>query len=112
VNLTVFAICIELLGLHHLIAATLAFTVAVTNNFVWNRFWTFKVRSGHAGFQAARFFTVSIATFVVQASVLQLLVAVAGLPELLSQATSVAAAMPLNFIGNKMWSFALEPRRD
>ena len=112
VNLTVFAVCVELLGFHHLLAATIAFVVAVTNNFGWNRYWTFRAQAGHAGFQAARFFAVSIAAFLVQASVLELLVSVAGLPELAAQATSVAAAMPLNFIGNKMWSFAIELRRD
>jgi putative flippase GtrA len=108
VNLTVFAVCVEALGLHHLIAATIAFLVAVTNNFTWNRYWTFRARQGHAGFQAARFFTVSIAAFLVAASILELLVSVVGVPELPAQAVSIIAATPLNFIGNKMWSFSLE----
>jgi putative flippase GtrA len=112
VNLSVFALCFELLGLHHLIAATAAFVVAVTNNFWWNRHWTFKARRGHAGFQAARFFTVSVAAFLFAASVLELLVSVASVPELAAQALSIIAATPLNFIGNKMWSFSIELRHD
>ena len=108
VNLTVFAVCVQVFDLHHLVAATVAFVVAVTNNFAWNRYWTFRVRRGRAGFQAARFFTVSIGAFLFAACVLELLVSVVGLPELLSQAISIAAATPLNFIGNKMWSFSLE----
>jgi putative flippase GtrA len=108
VNLVVFGICVELLDLHHLIAATAAFCVAVTNNFWWNRRWTFRARGGHAGFQAARFFTVSVAAFLVAAAILELLVSGVGLPELPSQAISIVAATPLNFIGNKMWSFAIE----
>jgi putative flippase GtrA len=32
---------------------------------------------------------------------------VVGVPALPAQAASVVAATPLNFIGNKMWSFAL-----
>src|SRR5215210_9464800 len=103
VNLCVFAVCFEAFGLHHLVAATAAFAVAVANNFWWNRHWTFKARGGHAGFQAARFFTVSIIAFLFAASVLELLVS-AGMPELAAQAISIAAATPLNFIGNKMWS--------
>jgi putative flippase GtrA len=43
---------------------------------------------------------------------LELLVSVAELPELPAQAISIVLAMPLNFIGNKMWSFALEFARD
>ena len=112
VNLSVFALCFEVLGLHYLLAATAAFLVAVTNNFWWNRHWTFKVRSGRAHFQAARFLTVSVAAFLVAAGVLELLVSVAGLPELASQAISIVAATPLNFIGNKMWSFQLELQRE
>jgi putative flippase GtrA len=112
VNLCVFALCVEVLELHHLVAATLAFVVAVTNNFWWNRHWTFQAHDGHAGFQAARFFTVSIAAFVFAATVLELLVSVAELPEIAAQAIAIAAATPLNFVGNKMWTFALELARD
>jgi putative flippase GtrA len=112
VNLSVFALCVEAIGLHHLIGATVAFVVAVTNNFWWNRHWTFKARRGHAGFQAARFFTVSVAAFLFAATVLQLLVGVANLPEVPSQAIAIVAATPLNFIGNKMWSFRIELSRD
>ena len=112
VNLCVFALCVEVLGLHHLVAATLAFVVAVTNNFWWNRHWTFRAHGGHAGFQAARFFTVSIAAFVFAATVLELLVSVAEVPEIAAQAIAIAAATPLNFVGNKMWTFALELARD
>jgi putative flippase GtrA len=112
VNLCVFALCVEVVGLHHLVGATIAFVVAVMNNFWWNRHWTFRAGQGHAGFQAARFFTVSVAAFLFAASVLELLVSVAELPELPSQAIAVVAATPLNFLGNKMWSFRIELSRD
>ncbi len=112
VNLCVFALGVEVLGLHHLVAATLAFVVAVTNNFWWNRHWTFRAHGGHAGFQAARFFTVSIAAFLFAATVLELLVSVAEVPEIAAQAIAIAAATPLNFVGNKMWTFAVELARD
>jgi putative flippase GtrA len=112
VNLCVFALCVEVLGLHHLIGATLAFVVAVLNNFWWNRHWTFNAGQGHAGFQAARFFIVSVAAFLFAATVLELLVSVVELPELPSQAIAIVAATPLNFIGNKMWSFRIELSRD
>ena len=112
VNLSVFALCVEVIGLHHLVAATAAFVVAVMNNFWWNRHWTFRAGQGHAGFQAARFFIVSVAAFLFAASVLELLVSVAELPELPSQAIAIVAATPLNFIGNKMWSFRIELSRD
>jgi putative flippase GtrA len=112
VNLCVFAFAVKVLDVHHLVAATLAFGVAVTNNFWWNRHWTFGARTGPAHFQAARFFAVSVAAFVFAAAMLELLVSVGGLPDLAAQAISIAAATPLNFVGNKMWSFAVELRRE
>lgn len=106
VNLTAFTIAVVALDVHHLAAASLAFTLAVTNNFWWNRHWTFGARAGHPGFQAARFVGVSVSAFLFAATVLELLVTVGGVPKVAAQAASIAAATPLNFIGNKMWSFA------
>jgi dolichol-phosphate mannosyltransferase len=107
VNLAVFTFSLKVIGVHHLAAATIAFGVAVTNNFWWNRHWTFAAGQGHAGFQAARFFAVSVGAFLIQVTILELLISQAGLPKVLSQAISLAAATPFNFIGNKMWSFRL-----
>jgi putative flippase GtrA len=110
VNLCVFAACVGLFSMHHLAAATCAFVVAVANNFWWNRHWTFGAADGHAGFQAARFFAVSVGAFLFAATVLELLVR-GGVAELPAQAISIVAATPLNFLGNKMWSFARSRRR-
>jgi dolichol-phosphate mannosyltransferase len=116
VNLVVFAILTgsglffrdgsDGLGVHYIPAAIIAFCVAVTNNFLWNRHWTFDAKHGHAGFQAMRFFTVSVLALGINLVVLELLVQVAGLGELTSQALAVAFAMPFNFVGNKIWTFA------
>lgn len=104
-NLAVFATLVGPGDVHHIPAAMGSFCVAVTSNFLWNRHWTFAAGDGHAGFQAARFFTVSIGALAVNLAVLSMLVDVAGAPALLSQAAAVAAAMPSNFVGNKLWTF-------
>jgi dolichol-phosphate mannosyltransferase len=104
VNLAVFAVLNGPLDIHYIAAAILAFCVAVTNNFWWNRHWTFDAKHGHAGFQAARFFTVSVLALVINLIALKLLVN-GGVTELPAQAIAVAIAMPFNFIGNKLWTF-------
>jgi putative flippase GtrA len=111
VNLFVFWLAYHRLGLHYLSSATIAFVFAVINNFWWNRHWTFGARGGHAGFQAARFFAVSVLAFFFALGVLELLVTQAGLPKLAAQAISIVVATPLNFVGNKMWSFSRTVRR-
>ena len=105
VNLAVFAVLVGPLELHHLVAAVLAFCVAVLNNFWWNRHWTFDARHAHAGFQAARFFTVSVFALGINLVALELLVR-SGMNDLPAQAIAVAIAMPFNFVGNKLWTFA------
>jgi putative flippase GtrA len=107
VNLIAFALLTELGDLHHIPAAVGAFLVAVTNNFVWNRLWTFRVEAPgrHPAHQGARFLVVSVVGLGVNLAVLEALVTGLDLGELLSQAIAVAVAMPVNFIGNKLWTF-------
>src|SRR5205085_5297389 len=108
VNVSVFFVVNHLMGVHHIAAATVALVVALFNNFWWNRHWTFGdhgAREHHAGFQAARFFAVSIAAFLVALGILQVLVDNTSVPTIIAQAISIVAATPLNFIGNQMWTF-------
>jgi putative flippase GtrA len=106
INLGVFAFLSSNLGVHHLIAAVGAFVVAVSSNFFWNRHWTFAAGDGHAGFQAARFFAVSVAALLINLVVLEALVGGTSMGDLTAQAIAVAVAMPFNFLGNKLWTFA------
>jgi putative flippase GtrA len=105
INLAVFALLAGL-GVHHVIAAIGAFCVAVTNNFVLNRYWTFEPGESPSHFQAARFFTVSLASLGLNIAILELLIANHLTGELTAQAIAVALAMPFNFLGNKLWTFA------
>jgi len=106
INLAVFALLAGNLGLHHSAAALCAFAVAVTNNFLWNRHWTFGPGEGRASFQAVRFFAVSIASLAINLVVLEGLLASELCGELAAQAIAVAVAMPFNFVGNKLWTFS------
>lgn len=109
VNLAVFSLAIGPAGLGHRPAATAAFLVAVTNNFVWNRSWTFRAGGGVAHHQALRFLLVSVAGFLVNLAALEAFVVGFGLAELPAQALAVALALPVNFIGNRMWTFRADP---
>jgi putative flippase GtrA len=105
VNLAVFAAAVHGAGFDYLVAAVLAFVVALANNFFWNRGWTFRAGAGHAGFQAARFLVVSLVAFAFNVVLLYVLVEYAGIQKVPAQALAIVAATPLNFIGNKLWSF-------
>ena len=106
INLGVFAFLSGNLGVYHAVAAIGAFCVAVTSNFLWNRYWTFGPGTSTAGFQAARFFVISLASLVVNLAVLEALLVGTGVGDLTAQAIAVALVMPLNFLGNRLWTFA------
>lgn len=103
VNLAVYASLIEA-GLHYNLAALCSFLVAVTNNYTWNRVWTFRGERGHVAYQGLRFFVVALAALAVNEILLTGMVA-AGLGKIVAQAIAVVLVMPINFVGNKLWSF-------
>lgn len=106
INIAVFALLTGSANLHHIPAAVGAFCVAVSNNFLWNRYWTFGPGEDHPAFQAARFFAVSVAALAINLIALEALIALTSLGEVTAQAIAVALAMPLSFLGNKLWAFA------
>ena len=80
--------------------------VAVSNNFLWNRHWTFKAGDGQAHRQAVRFLLVSVVAFGVGLALLTVLVELAGMQEVPAQAVAIVAVTPLSFLANKLWSFS------
>ncbi len=56
VDLAVYALLVHPFGVYYLVASVVAWFVAVLNNFVLNRHWTFdRARGGRAHAQAIRF---------------------------------------------------------
>jgi dolichol-phosphate mannosyltransferase len=91
-------------GLHYLAAAAGSFLVAVTSNYALNRWWTFHDRRQGLAVQGMRFFVVSLASLGANLVVLHLFITV-GLGKLVGQAIAIVLVTPLNFVGNKLWSF-------
>ncbi|HEY6584982.1 MAG TPA: GtrA family protein [Gaiellaceae bacterium] len=104
INLAVFSTLVLGAGWHHLLAATISFLVAVTNNYVWNRVWTFRGQRGHVAYQGIRFLIVAVCALAANLVILDVLIS-AGLEKIPAQAIAVILVTPLNFVGNKLWSF-------
>jgi dolichol-phosphate mannosyltransferase len=104
VNLVVFAAIVSLTDVHHLVAAVGAFLVAWTNNFILNKFWTFRRHELSAAQQGARYMAVSLVALGLNLVALELMVR-AGMPEVPAQAIAIALVMPVNFLLNRRWSF-------
>jgi len=103
VNLAVFFLANQ--RLHYPLAFTIAFIVAATSNFIWNRWWTFRVNHGVPHHQYARFLTVSAIALAIDLAVLSMLVEWLGVKPLPAAAVAIIIATPVSFLGNKIWSF-------
>ncbi len=104
VNLAVYGALLRGAGFHYLAAGACSFVVAAANNYWWNRHWTFRRQRGHVYYQGLRFFIVSLVALAANLGILHLLIT-AGLGKIAAQAVAIVLVMPLNFIGNKLWSF-------
>jgi len=110
VNLAVYTLLVHGFGLHYLVAATCSFLVAVTNNYLWNRLWTFRGQRGHVAYQGLRFLVVSTCALAANLLILHTLVQFGEgegevIGKVLAQAIAIVLVTPLNFVGNKVWSF-------
>ena len=102
INLAVYAL---LLGLGAHTAAAISFVVSAANNYWWNRHWTFAHAKGHFGLQGVRFLVVSTVALLVNQLWLLVFLDLAGLGKIVAQAIAIVLVTPLNFVGNKLWSF-------
>jgi putative flippase GtrA len=108
VNLAVFATLVHEADMHYIPAAVCSFLVAVTNNYLWNRLWTFRHQRGHIAYQGLRFLVVSSIALAANLLFLAILVGI-GVPKIPAQAVAIALVTPWNFVANKLWSFRRRP---
>jgi putative flippase GtrA len=102
VNLAVYA---ALLGLGAHVAAAISFVIAAVSNYWWNRHWTFASTKGNLGAQGMRFFVVALLAFGVNQLWLVIFLDWLHWGKIVSQAVAIVLVTPLNFLGNKLWSF-------
>jgi putative flippase GtrA len=105
INLASFTICLHMLGLSSPVSFVTAFLIGSTNNFFWNRHWTFKAHEQHPGRQAMRFFLVSLLVFFFATGVYYLLNHTIRMDGTVDDGLAWAIATPLSFVVQKLWSF-------
>jgi putative flippase GtrA len=106
VNLATFALCIHGLKLADAPSLIIAFLVGSTNNFVWNRHWTFAAKEEHPFRQGLRFFAVSTLVFFFATGIYDVLVHGVGIHEkVMADGIAWVIATPLSFVVQKLWSF-------
>jgi dolichol-phosphate mannosyltransferase len=107
INMTVY-LSLIVLQVDYLAAAVLSFAVAVTSNFIWNFFWTFKGRAVGKSmqFKYLSYLVISLINLGVNLLLLKLLVESAGMNPTLGQLLAIGLVSLLNFIMNYTITFS------
>jgi putative flippase GtrA len=105
VNLVAFFILVHPFSAADTLAFVLAAVVASTNNFFWNRHWTFQATEDHPVRQAVRFFLVSAVVLLLSLGIYKLLVDAGISQHTLADAIAWIIATPISFVVQKLWSF-------
>lgn len=106
VNLFFYALMIYSFKISYLIAATISFCIAVSSNYYLNLNWTFRKNAvSPRGESYIKFVIISLVGYILNISVLYILVEKCGFHELISQLIAIIAATLNNFLGSKMWAF-------
>lgn len=67
VDFTIFNLCISLLQFNPVTASVCSFTLAVVNNFIWNRNWTYpESKSTSIGPQLIKFSVISVIGLIIR----------------------------------------------
>jgi putative flippase GtrA len=104
VNLVAYWLALDYAGLEYHLAASASFLIAAANNYLWNRLWTFRAQRGHIGYQGLRFLIVSGLAYGANLLFLSAFVSI-GAGKIIAQAVAIVLVTPINFVGNKLWSF-------
>lgn len=106
INLGILYILTEYLGVHYLLSAFIGTSLAVTNNFLLNKVWTFKEKMNHEFLgKYSRFASISIITIILNLILLYFLTEIARVYYITSQFISIVVVSAINFLGNKAWTF-------
>lgn len=112
VDLTVLNLLHGKLGIHLLIANSISFTLAVINNFAWNRLWTFpESRQRPLAEQLGKFATVNVIGLAINNGVLWLVSrAVSGCVAdpwdyNLAKVVAIGIVLFWNYFINRTWTY-------
>ncbi len=105
INISVVFALVELVGAHYLLSAFFAYIIAISNNFLWNKRWTFCDKCVDYKTQYSKYFVVSLMSLVFNLAILTLLVEVFGLWYLFAQTIAILIVGINTFLWNKFWVF-------
>jgi dolichyl-phosphate beta-glucosyltransferase len=108
IDLIALYIFVEYFSIPIIPAAALSFLLAVTNNFIFNKIWTFKNHSKNYRKLYIKFLLVSTVGLALTVSFMHLFANIFGIWYIFAKILTSLIVLTWNFLGNKFWTFKLE----
>lgn len=96
---------VDFLHFHVLFAAAVSFVLAVVNNFILNKYWTFQNRSSNIRKQFIKFLLVSIIGLILTEMFMAIFVYGLMIWYMASKLITSGLVLTWNFLANKYWTF-------
>ena len=90
---------------HLLSANIIAFSIAATNSFFWNKKWTFRDQGKNYHVQYSKFLIVSIGGLILSQGIFVIGVHYLKISDIITKLAAVAIVTFWNFALNKLWTF-------
>ena len=104
-SLVIYYVLVLFVGVHYILANTVAFVISVLNAYYWNSKYVFKRSAGSRPKQLAKVYASYGTTFLVSTGLLFLMVDIIGMSEVVAPIINLGVTVPLNFLLNKYWAF-------
>ncbi len=105
IDLGTLYVFVDLLHLHLLFSTAMSFVLAVINNFILNKYWTFRNMSRNIRKQFIKFLIVSVIGLLLTEICMAFFVYRLKLWYMLSKLITSGLVLMWNFIANKYWTF-------
>ncbi len=105
IDLASLYIFVEYFQIYVLYAAVLSFLLSVTNNFILNKYWTFKNRSRNFRKLYVKYLMVSTIGLGLTIGCMYVLLTITGLWYMFAKAITSLIVVSWNFLANKFWTF-------
>ena len=105
INLIALYLIVEFIKLPYIIGAIISYILGITNNFFWNKYWTFNNKSSHYREQYIKYFLISLSSLAVNLVILSILVELFSLWYMISQVIAIIFAGANNYVWNKKITF-------
>lgn len=111
-NLVVLHVCVEVLGLHYMIAMLVSIFVVYSVGWILNRTWTFRSRDRAVFLEYGRYVSANLAAMLVSLAAMWVLVSRFGVHYLLASAVIAVGMTAVNFAVHSAWTFHARHHRE